>query len=61
MSSDKVLNYVRIMILVLSLVTTGHKDGGGHLSHAWKVTPGASVGFQTRSTKGEGEAMCRCC
>lgn len=47
MSSDKVLSYVRIMILVPSLVTAGHGDGGGHLSHAWKVTPGASVEFQT--------------
>lgn len=45
----------------LSLVTAGHGGGGGHLSHAWKVTPGASVGFQTRPTKWEAEAMYRCC
>lgn len=29
------------------LVTERHRGGCGHLSHAWKLTPGASVGFQT--------------
>lgn len=31
----------------LSPVTKRHGDGGGHLRHAWKLTPGANVGFQT--------------